>query len=660
MKRIGEILIANGWIEPAILQRALAKQAASGHRLCSLLVLGGAVGADEAACALGEQHGVAAALQRHLTHRDPSLAPLLSAALARACVALPIGRMGNGDVIVCVRDPSPALEVQLGRAMNEPVRLAVAPAHQLEELVLETYGPDDDDANEFDVDLSTGPIMSLELEEEPKDPLSDEALAGLGSLELVDLDDTGVSKDESQTQVQIGNQRHSTRPPTNVSVDAPTYRAGTAPIGDAPTYRSSTAIIVDAPSQREPPGRAALSAAGIAIPRTQTPRAADDASGIAVARTRTPPRETVDDEGIAIPRTQTPGRGATDDQPAVSRARTPERSLASAAASAMESVAAAESAAAAAAFAAASAALAELVTDDEPQAAPVPLAKPEAAAASFASASSALAELVTDDVEPQIPAPRASTPVVSPPVTAPRDSAPALRPVTPLPSIAPPRTDGVRPPPAALAALQRASSAASRMPNIPPRPIPSALPPRPVAPQAVAPTPDEIAIGTQLPTAQLAVSPRLAEALSALTAATTIDAACDALMAFAAKRWSAALLLDIEGASATGRRGHGAQVSDDLAQWIVMSLEEPSLLQAAFAFGEIAISTPGGHGDVEDRLQKLLGLPRAPSAVVVSVDGKPFMMLAVGDPDGDDVKTAAADLQRLIDGAGGALTRLRR
>ncbi len=643
MKRIGDILIANGWIEPSILPRALAKQTAGGQRLCSLLVQGGALSADDAACALAEQHGVAAALQRHLNGRDPSVAPLLSAALARAWIALPIGRMGNGDVVVCVRDPSPALEEQLARAMKVSVRIAVALADQLEALVLETYGADEaaDDPNEFDVDLGTGPVMSLDLDddEEQVEPQSDEAPADLGMLELVDLDDTGVAKDETQAQVQVGKQRHSTLPTTAIVSDAPTFRAATAPV---------VGIVVDAPSQREPPGRAALSAAGISIPRTQTPQHASSAA-IAIPRTRTPQPPGHEIDGVAIPRTQTPMHSALDiaGAPAardhappgraalaaagapVARTQTSDRSSLSAAAKyAMRSVAEAEAEAVAKSLAAAAAAVTELSFDDEPA-------------------------VITAPVQSEPPPP----PPPAPPIVA-REP---VNPIQPLaPSIAPPRTEGMRPPPAALAALQRASSTAMRVPNVPVRPIPSALPLRPIpAPKAVAAAPEDIAIGTQLPAAALAVSSRLADALAALAAAPKLDAVCDALMTFAGKRWSAVLLLDIDDQEATGRRGQGAQVSDDLAQWTVLSLGEPSLLQAAFACHEVATVTPGGHRDVEQRLQQLLGRPRAPSAVSIYVDGKPYLLLAVGDPDGDDLKTAAADLARLGDGASAALTRLR-
>lgn len=191
MKRIGEILIEHGWVELAALQRALATQRETGQRLCSLLIARGELDPDHASRALGEQHTVAAVLQKHLAHREEVLAARLPASLARASIALPIGRMGTGELIVCVRDPSPALHAQLARATNERILLAVAPAQQLEALVAETYGPGE---LEFDVDLDTGPIPSVDVELEsgpvavpPPARRSADSLDDLTELELVDV-----------------------------------------------------------------------------------------------------------------------------------------------------------------------------------------------------------------------------------------------------------------------------------------------------------------------------------------------------------------------------------------------------------------------------------------------------------------------------------------
>ena len=206
-------MVEHGRLEPSVLQRALAKQRDSGQRLCSLLIEARLLDPDDAARALGEQHGVAAALQRHLAHRDLELAGRLPAALARAACALPIGRMGNGAVIVVMRDPNPALIPQLARVMREPqIVLAVAPSTRLEALILDTYGA----ANEFDVDLNTGPIPTLDIGDGGTMP-------DLGALQLVVLDDQGVSKDHTQSgQFQLTGRASAITPPTQLPVVART------------------------------------------------------------------------------------------------------------------------------------------------------------------------------------------------------------------------------------------------------------------------------------------------------------------------------------------------------------------------------------------------------------------------------------------------------
>ena len=91
VRRIGEILLEHAWVSRQLLERALAQHAARGTRVCSWLVEQGAIDSDTASRALGEQHGVAAALERHLDRRDRSLAALLPAASAQLYTALPLG-----------------------------------------------------------------------------------------------------------------------------------------------------------------------------------------------------------------------------------------------------------------------------------------------------------------------------------------------------------------------------------------------------------------------------------------------------------------------------------------------------------------------------------------------------------------------------------------
>src|SRR5262245_51665597 len=131
---------------------------------------------------LAEQHGLAGVLQRHLSGRDTEVAKLLPAELARSAVALPIGRKRDGELIICVRDPIRELVPQLEAAASSQIVLAIAPATQLEELVISVYGRAP--SGEFDVEIGTRPMA---------------VVAELGPLHLVDLDDTRVNKDPTQT-----------------------------------------------------------------------------------------------------------------------------------------------------------------------------------------------------------------------------------------------------------------------------------------------------------------------------------------------------------------------------------------------------------------------------------------------------------------------------
>src|SRR5690606_15372426 len=122
----------------------------------------GLVDFDDASRALGEQMGVPCALAKHLAGRDASLASLIPPELGRASCALPIGRTSQGAVIVCVRDPAPAVLAALRQATSAEIMMVVAPAMRLEHLVNEAYGAPP--TEEFDIDFSTG------LEDNPMSP----------------------------------------------------------------------------------------------------------------------------------------------------------------------------------------------------------------------------------------------------------------------------------------------------------------------------------------------------------------------------------------------------------------------------------------------------------------------------------------------------------
>ena len=138
---VGEILLRNRWIDDETLAMELFEQPSTGLRICSLLVKRGLVTFDQASRALGEQLGVAAVLRHHLHGRDPAVAALIPEAIARARVVLPIGRLDSGALIVCARDPSPALQAEMARYAKDIV-IAVAPAEYLERAIAQTFDVD--------------------------------------------------------------------------------------------------------------------------------------------------------------------------------------------------------------------------------------------------------------------------------------------------------------------------------------------------------------------------------------------------------------------------------------------------------------------------------------------------------------------------------------
>jgi hypothetical protein len=240
--RIGEILLREGWVYPDELESALADQKVVGRRLCSMLILRGHLEPDQAAKALAEQHGVSAALVKHLEHREKALTKLLPGNIARVHGAIPLGRMRDGEIVICVRDPKPQSQGTFERILNKPVLIVVAAACSIEPLIEQAYPPavtqdfamrfarpstqpatvpnappspmsfaigTESAANgvvehEFEVDLDSGPT-----------PVPDHAgeLPMPEVFTIVDLDDAGVDKDFSQHDMKTPT----TLPPPNVT-----------------------------------------------------------------------------------------------------------------------------------------------------------------------------------------------------------------------------------------------------------------------------------------------------------------------------------------------------------------------------------------------------------------------------------------------------------
>ncbi|CAN5125743.1 hypothetical protein BH11MYX1_BH11MYX1_26840 [soil metagenome] len=189
--RIGDLLIEKGLVSASDI--AAARASTQVGRLCSVLITRGALEFDAAARALGEQHGVPAALQRHLEGRDLSLAAKLPRDFGRASCALPIGRTTGGAMIVAARDPDAALRTSLERLIGS-VTVVITPATRLEQLIEAAYGEAPRD--EFDIDLhSAVDLVPLEPPPPDVDMLDPDSVR----MALSSLDDVRVVKDPNQS-----------------------------------------------------------------------------------------------------------------------------------------------------------------------------------------------------------------------------------------------------------------------------------------------------------------------------------------------------------------------------------------------------------------------------------------------------------------------------
>jgi hypothetical protein len=168
--RIGELLLQHGWVTWAALYVALDDHRAAGLRIASFLVARGGVEFDHASQALAEQTGVAAALRRHIERRDRTAPRSLPVELARRLCALPLGRHPTGPLIVCVRDPSPAVQAELAQVAGE-VALAVAPAAYLERLVERAYPAGT--SGEIPLDTEVEAELAEDLDDEIDDLVDD-------------------------------------------------------------------------------------------------------------------------------------------------------------------------------------------------------------------------------------------------------------------------------------------------------------------------------------------------------------------------------------------------------------------------------------------------------------------------------------------------------
>ncbi len=588
MKRIGEILVESGFVTAAALERALAKQKEIPRRLCSLLIARDVIDVDIASRALGEQYGVPAALQKHLDGRDKDLAALFPAELARSWCMLPLGRTGKGALIVCARDPSPAALAAVTALVKGTVVLAVTPASLLETLVVEAYGAPEED---FDVDLTTGPIHSIDVDHERRD---------YGRLQLVELDDKQVSRNLNESgSIQVGPSRQIPLPPSSAAIPLP-------PFEDAQTL----------PRAITPPARIADELPVGPRAKASQPMAAVEPPPPVVARTVTPPIIVIPPKRPSKPSGQLQAVAKEGVHPAPEPTPPPP--------------------------------LAPLAPTIQVTTPPALAAQPQADAAKPKF-------MRVDTDVGTAPAPRRPGPTSPPPGGVIMRKPPTMPP--------PAGALGTRPiqaPPRPVPPVRASPPTTPPAPPANPHPFerPPSVPPLELAPPEF--DAKAIAAGTEPPRRKAITVPptTIASALDATLAAKTSEELIESAIRFAAGRWRAVLLFEIRDRIAAGEAGYGQLLTEDVVVGLALPLAVPSAVSLAVERGVLVTEPPDSL--VQERLDRLLGVPRFPAAMPIVVHGKRRFVVAVGDPIAGDTDTAMQDLEKLAIALGAAYTKLSR
>src|SRR3954454_10883965 len=136
---LGSLLLRDGLLDAEQLEEALAEKDETGHRLGEIVVARGWVSAAALATLLAEQHGLEF-FDLAKEQIEPAAAGLLPEKYARRYEALPIRFVDDQAVLVAVADPTNVVasdDLRLALGLN--VRLVVAPAPDLMLAIQQTY-----------------------------------------------------------------------------------------------------------------------------------------------------------------------------------------------------------------------------------------------------------------------------------------------------------------------------------------------------------------------------------------------------------------------------------------------------------------------------------------------------------------------------------------
>src|SRR4051812_11551398 len=168
---LGTLLVRDGALTAQQLESALAEKERSGRRIGEIVVGNGWVSPAKIATLLAEQHGLEY-IDLNRAEIDPAAAALLPEQFARRYEALPVRFVDEKTVLVAVTDPTNVVtsdDLRLALGMNVRVAVAGGPElfaaierlHRAAQGILEDDEPDKGEIQEIDGAEASAPAIEL-------------------------------------------------------------------------------------------------------------------------------------------------------------------------------------------------------------------------------------------------------------------------------------------------------------------------------------------------------------------------------------------------------------------------------------------------------------------------------------------------------------------
>ncbi|MBZ0111396.1 MAG: hypothetical protein K8J08_02940 [Thermoanaerobaculia bacterium] len=316
MKKLGQILIDNGWLTLAKVQQALQHQQIFGGRLGTCLLELNLVTEDKLGNALGIQSGVPVATVEDLRSIPEPVLQLIPARMAFKSKVLPFDRYSTEARVAMINTRDLILQDELAFVTSKRLKIFIAPEIRVLEALEKHYGCDIDQRYQRIWDrLNRARYLWQDTESPPGTPDAVKSTRKPDSLPtLVAPDADAVGRTRSQWHPSPAPHLDDVAAPRRSTPQAPVTPKAPVP---SPTPRPVTPPRAPEAAKETVPTTAAASSAPSVVPAPATPPSEGVSSAPERSSAPTPPSEakpiTVEIAGAATSTGSVAGTSSTPD-----------------------------------------------------------------------------------------------------------------------------------------------------------------------------------------------------------------------------------------------------------------------------------------------------------------------------------------------------------